>query len=304
MIGNSQTGLGDNSIILGNSSNLITALTGNVGLGTTNPSEKLEVVGTIKGDSLNILGTGAINTLTLTNALSPIYGGTGLTQTPASGQILIGNASGGYSLETLLEGTNVEISIASSSVTISSEDRYLTNANFTDSAPNRKVLTLTQVDKTGNTIPAVSANFSLSTSDITTALSYTPLNKSGDTLAGNLVITGTLAGGTANFTRTQTDNLFLKDVSLTNTMHIKANTGSTNRELIFDLNQGTQANTTLSLKGMQSVNFQSATSDKNLTFSFINPNNNVTYDVLDSGTLPTVSANIFNLGTATAIQTH
>ena len=48
VIGASATGLGSNTVVLGNDSILTTALRGNVGIGTTGPGAKLEVAGQVK----------------------------------------------------------------------------------------------------------------------------------------------------------------------------------------------------------------------------------------------------------------
>jgi hypothetical protein len=48
VIGHDATGLGSNTVVLGNDSILTTALKGNVGIGTTTPSQKLDVAGNIK----------------------------------------------------------------------------------------------------------------------------------------------------------------------------------------------------------------------------------------------------------------
>jgi hypothetical protein len=58
------------------------------------------------------------NTLQLTTALNYLYGGTGLTATPANGQLLIGNAAG-YTLSTLTAGSGVSITNGAGSISIS-----------------------------------------------------------------------------------------------------------------------------------------------------------------------------------------
>jgi len=62
-------------------------VSGNVGIGTSNPNYKLEVA-----------GTASATTMTLANALDIAYGGTGTSTAPSLNQILLGNASNGYSL--------------------------------------------------------------------------------------------------------------------------------------------------------------------------------------------------------------
>ena len=55
VIGDSAIGLGSNSVVLGNSSITTTALRGNVGIGTTAPSSKLHVAGTIKPEQATMV---------------------------------------------------------------------------------------------------------------------------------------------------------------------------------------------------------------------------------------------------------
>jgi len=69
--------------------------------------------------------TSSVGNLTLTNvtissvsaALTPAQGGTGLTTTPSNGALLIGNGSG-YSSATLTAGTNVTITNGAGTITI------------------------------------------------------------------------------------------------------------------------------------------------------------------------------------------
>lgn len=89
---------------------------GNVGIGTSSPYAKLSVAGTVVGDAFTATSTTASSTFQLLNVASQSslgtvvggvwqgteigvsYGGTGLTSAPSYGQLLLGNASGGYDL--------------------------------------------------------------------------------------------------------------------------------------------------------------------------------------------------------------
>jgi hypothetical protein len=78
VIGHDATGLGSNTVVLGNDSILTTALKGNVGIGTTSPSAKLDVSGSVSiSGSLGIGGNTRIlspfNTAASGSALS-VYG--------------------------------------------------------------------------------------------------------------------------------------------------------------------------------------------------------------------------------------
>jgi hypothetical protein len=67
VIGTSAIGIGSNSVVLGNDSVLTTALKGSVGIGTTTPSNKLEVVGgtVLFGNAADTTGTSQNGDLTL-----------------------------------------------------------------------------------------------------------------------------------------------------------------------------------------------------------------------------------------------
>ena len=75
--------------------------------------------GRISGSYTGITGVGTIAAGTWNGtAIGVAYGGTGLTATPANGQLAIGNGTG-YSLATLTAGTNVSISNTAGGITIS-----------------------------------------------------------------------------------------------------------------------------------------------------------------------------------------
>jgi len=67
--------------------------------------------------SVNSTGVWSLPTLNLTNALGIAYGGTGLTSTPANGQIDIGNGTG-FTRTTLTAGTGISITNGAGSITI------------------------------------------------------------------------------------------------------------------------------------------------------------------------------------------
>ena len=66
VIGYDATGIGSNSVVLGNDSIDVTALKGNVGIGNTAPTEKLEVSGNIKAEGSVQVGNNN-NTATASN---------------------------------------------------------------------------------------------------------------------------------------------------------------------------------------------------------------------------------------------
>jgi len=70
---------------------------------------------TTAADARTNLGLGSLATQ---SSVSIATGGTGISTAPTSGQLLIGNASSGYSLATLTAGSGVSISNSSGGVTI------------------------------------------------------------------------------------------------------------------------------------------------------------------------------------------
>jgi hypothetical protein len=75
--------------------------------------------GRLTGSYTGITGVGTLTAGTWNaNAIGVAYGGTGLTTTPANGQLAIGNGTG-YSLANLTAGTNVSITNTAGGITIS-----------------------------------------------------------------------------------------------------------------------------------------------------------------------------------------
>jgi hypothetical protein len=138
-------------------------------------------------------------TLTLGGTLGFANGGTGLTATPANGQLLIGN-SAGYTLSTLTAGTAISISNASGSITITNTlpDQVvsLTGAGTTVVTGTYPSFTITSSDQFTGTVTSVAA------SGGTTGLTFSgsPITTSGTlTLGGTL---GVANGGTGATTLT------------------------------------------------------------------------------------------------------
>jgi len=102
--------------------------TGTGFIASVNATSPLQSVGTqsITISIASSTGSGAvvlatnptISSLTLTNALKPAQGGTGLTATPTNGQLLIGNGSG-FALSTLTAGTGISLTNSAGSISIS-----------------------------------------------------------------------------------------------------------------------------------------------------------------------------------------
>lgn len=147
----------------------------------------------VTASSLTSVGTIATGVWNGT-AIGYAYGGTGLTATPANGQLAIGNGSG-YTLATLTAGSNITITEGSGSITIASTD---TNTTYTAGDGLDLTGTVFSADlKVGGGLVIESTELAvdLGASAITGTLAV------GDGGTGATTLTGILKGnGTSAFT--------------------------------------------------------------------------------------------------------
>ncbi|HFC10711.1 MAG TPA: DUF5011 domain-containing protein, partial [Candidatus Kaiserbacteria bacterium] len=130
VIGYNATGIGSNSVVLGNDSVLTTALKGNVGIGTTSPATTLSVAG-----SEYLTGSIGIGTASPTQALDINHGNINMSQEPAPGAPTVavntttGNLTGNYRYRITFVTADGETSMGAYSATVSpnAEEVDLTN---------------------------------------------------------------------------------------------------------------------------------------------------------------------------------
>lgn len=156
---------------------VLAASSGNVGIGNVSPGQKLTVAGTVEstsggfkfpdGTTQNTAaaggggggvttfsagstgfnpGTATNGAVTLSGTLYATSGGTGVSSSPTSGQLLIGTSFGSYNLGTLTAGSGIAITNGSGSITIAAtgaggptiESFFLTTSsgNFYNNTPN------------------------------------------------------------------------------------------------------------------------------------------------------------------------
>ncbi|MCX6106439.1 MAG: hypothetical protein NTY08_11485 [Proteobacteria bacterium] len=148
------------------------------------------------GTSLLSTDIPALNASTIASgAIAVANGGTGLTSTPTNGQLLIGNASSGYTLSTLSAGSfaGVSISTASGSITLDTAQDIRTSASPTFSG-------LSVTNFTASSLVAGTSD-GTSTPAGGTLRSTNAAAGNSDKVGGNLTIaagTGTGTGGSGS----------------------------------------------------------------------------------------------------------
>jgi hypothetical protein len=124
-------------------------------------------------------------------------GGTGLTSTPANGQVPIGNGTG-YTLATLTAGTNVTITNGAGTITINSASTLLNGAkawiNFNGSTSTiRANYNISSITK--NATGDYTINFTTAMTDANYAVAITAQGSSASNLYAPVLYAGTLTGG-------------------------------------------------------------------------------------------------------------
>ena len=123
--------------------------------------------------------------------LSYIYGGTGISQIPLQGQIIVGGTSG-YSLANLISGSNVQITQASGEIQISASNNFVTGVETSAPRAGQRLLTFYR-----NGLTDLTTGFTLSSSELISVLGYTPLRNTSDSMSGNLGVSGNFSSANA-----------------------------------------------------------------------------------------------------------
>lgn len=172
--------------------------------------------GRISGSYTGLTGVGTLTAGTWNASTIGIgYGGTGVTGTPANGQLLIGNGTG-YSIANLTAGTNVSISNTAGGITISATPSYGG--------------TVTSVDVSGGTTGLTTTGGPVTTSG-TITLAGTLVVANGGT--GAVTLTGYVKGNgtsamTASTTIPNTDITGLGTMSTQNASAVAITGGTIN----------------------------------------------------------------------------
>jgi len=118
VIGDSVTGLGSNTVVLGNDSIVTTALQGNVGIGTTSPNTKLE----LNSGTTDVSG---LRFTQLTSASSPSFTNGLLLTVDGSGNVILApdqSASGGIGVFQVTNGFGESVATRNDSILFARED--------------------------------------------------------------------------------------------------------------------------------------------------------------------------------------
>jgi len=119
--------------------------------------------------------------INVSNIVPVIYGGTGLSTTPASGQLLIGNGSG-YSLNVLTAGQGINIQNLAGAIAIKVSDTAVTPASYGTAS---SVGSFT-VNSRGQLTAASNTPISITNANITGGATGT--FKSGDTVQKTITV--------------------------------------------------------------------------------------------------------------------
>ena len=208
----------------------VTALEAYVGAGWATLSTGGTAVSTFSGGTTGLTPNSATSgAVTLAGTLVPANGGTGITTTPLSGQLLIGNGTN-YTVATLGTGTGISITagtgtlqvnntgvtsnVAGTNITVSGATGAVSIA--TSATPSFTTITSTQATGTAPFTVASTTNVAnLNASSLNGATFAAPGTIGGGTagsgafttLSASGVITSTQATGTAPFTVASTTNV-------------------------------------------------------------------------------------------------
>lgn len=122
------------------------------------------------------------------NIVPVIYGGTGLSQVPANGQLLIGTGTG-YALNGLTAGTGINVNSASGSITVSLANTAVTAGSYGSGSQ----VPVFNVNAKGQITNVTNTNITLPASGITGVLGVANGGSGASTLTGYLKGNGTSA---------------------------------------------------------------------------------------------------------------
>jgi hypothetical protein len=242
----------------GGSDDVIVSSDGNVGIGTTNPTEKLEVVGTVKATTFS--GTDVTVTGTVTAAA---FAG------PLTGNVT-GNASTATTLQTgrSINGVSfdgsVDITITAATPNTLTRGTYLTGNNFNGSAATTWAVDATTTN-TASKVVARDASGNFSAGTITAALS-------GNATTATTLATGRTIGMTGDVTWTSASFNGSGNVTGTATLSNSGVTAGTYSSVTVDVKGRVTAGTnptTLSGYGITDALSNSTTSTQNGYFGDI-----------------------------------